>query len=934
MRWSKHVWPAWAPIAALLLAIIGLWISDPPLSFESNLLILVLNFLFSTLVSLYVAYLIGRSFLVRGSLGLLLLGCGIVSWGAAGIVANVVSQGDPSLDVTIHNGGVWLSALFHLVGAIFLLSSQGAVRVPAAWLSAAYVSAAGAVGLIAILALDGYTPTFFVPGAGGSLLRQLVLGSSIGMFLLTALLTGVQRPASAFTYWYALALIAIAVGLFGILLQSTISGLLPWAGRAALYVGGVYMLIAALASVREAKIWGVPLEESLRQATSRLVEVFESISDGFVAVDAHWRYTYVNSAGERILGKNCSELLGKFVWEVFPEFIDSNAFKVLQKANMERTFVEFEDYNTAMQRWFRNRAFPGPDGGITVYFHDITERKQAEEALREAQQQLGAELDAMTRLHALSTRLLCADDLSTALNDLLENAVVACRADFGNIQLYNRQTEALEIIAHRGFGPEFLEHFRTVRVEERAACAEAMQLGERIVIEDVSLDGRFEPHRAVAAAAGFRAVQSTPLKNHWGVVVGMLSTHFRTPHRPSERDVRVLDLYARHAADLIERMRMEQDLRDADRRKDEFLATLAHELRNPLAPLRNAVQLLGRADGNKGLLDQARSIMERQVSQMVRLVDDLLDISRITTGKLHLRKETVELAEVLNAAVETVRPLIEATVHELTVATPPRSVCVQADPTRLAQVFVNLLNNAAKYTETGGHIWLTAERRGDEAFVCVRDNGIGIPEEHLPRLFTMFSQATSALQRSQGGLGIGLALVKGLVELHGGTTEAWSAGPGKGSQFTVRLPIVVLPVEAPAKLDNGEQTSSVPRRRVLVVDDLRDSADSMAMILQMMGHETCKAYDGLEALKAADAFQPNIALLDIGLPKMNGYEVARRIREQPWGGNVALVALTGWGQEEDKRRALEAGFDQHLTKPLGAAELERLLAGLTPAAQS
>jgi signal transduction histidine kinase/CheY-like chemotaxis protein len=383
--------------------------------------------------------------------------------------------------------------------------------------------------------------------------------------------------------------------------------------------------------------------------------------------------------------------------------------------------------------------------------------------------------------------------------------------------------------------------------------------------------------------------------------------------------------------DITELKKVQQALIEADQRKDTFLATLAHELRNPLAPLRNALELLRRADHNATLIEQARRMMERQVAQMVRLVDDLLDISRITRGKLELRKERVELADVLNTAIETARPLIEASAHELTVALPPQPVPVRADPIRLAQVFANLLNNAAKYTEKAGHIWLTAERRNGEAVVSVRDTGIGIAAEHLPHIFGLFSQVGTALERSQGGLGIGLSLAKGLVELHGGTIEAQSGGSGMGSEFTVQLPIAAEPGETPQETtSNGEKTQSVRMCRILVVDDLRDAADSMATMLRMMGHDTRTAYDGLEAVQTAAAFRPQVVLLDIGLPKMNGYEAARRIRSEPWGGNVALVALTGWGQEEDEQRSLEAGFDHHLTKPVDPAALEKLLALLMP----
>jgi CheY-like chemotaxis protein len=386
-------------------------------------------------------------------------------------------------------------------------------------------------------------------------------------------------------------------------------------------------------------------------------------------------------------------------------------------------------------------------------------------------------------------------------------------------------------------------------------------------------------------------------------------------------------------ADVTERKQAEEALKEADRRKDEFLATLAHELRNPLAPISNAVELLRRADGNSTLMEQARSMIERQLALMVRLINDLLDISRITRGKLQLRKERVELATVVLSAVEASRPVIEAQAHQLTLTLPPKPIHLDADPIRLAQVFSNLLINAAKYTEKGGHIWLTAERQGSELVVSVRDTGIGIDAEHLPRLFEMFSQLAPALERSQGGLGIGLALVRGLVELHGGTVEARSAGLGKGSEFIVQMPILDSPMPAPQEPVGGEKHLSGPKRRILVVDDNRDAADSMVVMLRIMGHETSTAYDGLEAVQAAAAFRPEVVLLDIGLPKMNGYEAAQHIRKQPWGKGMALIALTGWGQEEDKRRALDAGFDHHLTKPVEAIALEKLLALMTSVPQ-
>ncbi|WP_437681765.1 hybrid sensor histidine kinase/response regulator [Sorangium sp. So ce131] len=376
------------------------------------------------------------------------------------------------------------------------------------------------------------------------------------------------------------------------------------------------------------------------------------------------------------------------------------------------------------------------------------------------------------------------------------------------------------------------------------------------------------------------------------------------------------------------RRRMEE-LAAADRRKDEFLATLAHELRNPLAPLRNGLELLRLGASDPAASERARAMMERQVAHMVRLIDDLLDVSRITRGKLRLRRERVELASVVQSAIEASRPLIDASRHALTVDVPPGPIHLDVDPTRLAQVLSNLLTNAAKYTDPGGRIRLSVERQGGEVVIAVRDTGIGIAAEHVPGLFQMFSQVSPALERSQGGLGIGLSLVRGLVELHGGRVAARSDGPGKGSEFSVRLPLAEE--RAPAAPPPGEAREASPspsRCRVLVVDDNSDAADSLAMLLRVLGYAIEIAYDGRQAAEVAARFRPDVALLDIGLPKMNGYEVARYLREQPWGKELVLVALTGWGQQEDKQRATEAGFDVHLTKPVDPGAIKALLADL------
>ncbi len=366
-------------------------------------------------------------------------------------------------------------------------------------------------------------------------------------------------------------------------------------------------------------------------------------------------------------------------------------------------------------------------------------------------------------------------------------------------------------------------------------------------------------------------------------------------------------------------------LREADRKKDEFLATLAHELRNPLAPMRNGLQLMKLAEGDGEGIERARTLIERQLGQMVRLVDDLLDLSRISRGTVELRRARVPLAAVVRQAVETSQPAIEAAGHALTLEVPEEPIVVDADEVRLAQAIANLLHNAAKYTEPGGRIRLAVAREGDEAVVTVEDNGVGMSPDMLPRVFEMFTQVDRSLERSQGGLGIGLAIVKRLVEMHGGSVEARSAGVGKGSRFTVRLP------GAPSVSGGEPERREVPppdapaRRRILVVDDNEDSATSMALLLTSMGNETQTAHEGLEALRVGATFRPEVILLDIGMPRLNGYETARRIREQPWGKTVTLVAVTGWGQAGDRLRSQEAGFDHHVVKPVDPAALAKLL---------
>jgi signal transduction histidine kinase len=389
--------------------------------------------------------------------------------------------------------------------------------------------------------------------------------------------------------------------------------------------------------------------------------------------------------------------------------------------------------------------------------------------------------------------------------------------------------------------------------------------------------------------------------------------------------------------EVAERARAELALKEADRHKDEFLAMLAHELRNPLAPIRNAVHLMKLKTLEDAQLLLSRDIIERQLIHLSRLVDDLLDVSRITRGKIKLARRRVELQELVARAVETVAPLIEARRHTLDVEIPKRPLAIYGDSMRLTQALGNVLGNAAKFTDVGGHITVRARRRGRDVEIAVRDTGIGIEPEVLPRIFDLFTQLDHPTDRPHGGLGIGLALVRQLVEMHDGAVTALSEGSGRGSEFLIRLPISIGRVDATDPQGGGDTRAAeepnkpapprqTAQRRILVADDNPDARESLAALLSLNGHEVFRAQDGSDALEAAERCRPDVALLDIGMPRANGYEVARHIRGQPWGRDMVLVALTGWGQESDRRRSREAGFDSHLTKPVDPDVLDELLA--------
>jgi PAS domain S-box-containing protein len=699
-------------------------------------------------------------------------------------------------------------------------------------------------------------------------------------------------------------------------------------------------------SARDAKLPPVSVsrdaEEPDYPIQALLAAIVESSDDAIVSKTLDGRIRSWNAGAMRLFGYTPEEVIGKAITIIIPPELHEEERRILEKLQRGERLDHFETTRVTKD----GRRIPisltvspirdshGTVIGASKVARDISERKRAEQALRESELLLSAEADELVKLNESSSRLWRSRTLQEGLDVMLAAVIELLGANKGNVQLLEGSGKdgVLRIAAQRGFQQDFLEHFREVSADDDCACGRALRSGQRIIIEDVEANASL---RAPARAADYRSVVTTPLIGGDGKPLGMLSAHFRSVHRPGERELRRLDLYMLQASDFIQRCRMEQALRqnqealrDADRRKDEFLALLAHELRNPLAPIRYALATSRKAGRTLEQQKRAEEVIERQVAHMSRLLDDLLDVSRITHGTLELKKSRTELTLVLGAAIEAARPILDSKHHTLSLDLPKQSVRLQADPVRLAQVFSNLLINAAKYTDAGGSIELRATREGSAVVVAVRDNGIGISADMMPRLFTLFSQAHTALGRSEGGLGVGLALARGLVSLHGGRVEARSDGPGRGSEFIVRLPVGVAASEVSQVEVSADGRATDAGLKILVVDDSRDAADTCATVLELSGYEVQTAYSGRRALELARTFRPHALLLDIGLPDVNGYELARTIRAAPWAEGMVLIAVTGWGQDEDRRRALQAGFDHHLTKPIAAETLESLLQSL------
>lgn len=558
------------------------------------------------------------------------------------------------------------------------------------------------------------------------------------------------------------------------------------------------------------------------------------------------------------------------------------------------------------------------------------ERLRAERALAEVQQQLAEQLADMTRLHELSVRLSTSLELAPVLDEVLAAVTSLHGSDSGVLLLYDTARQNLTLVAARGVSDHFHKAMRELTSEERPGGA-AFARRRRVVLEDTEQDNEFPGFSERVRREGIRAAHSVPLLTRHGEAIGAISVYFHEPHRPSDREARLVDLYAHQAAEAIDNARLYREVQEAGRRKDEFLAMLGHELRNPLAPIRNALQILRLRGEDAPTREWVRQVMDRQVTHLTRLVDDLLDVSRITRGKVLLRSQRCDLAALVRSTVEDHRAALEAAGLRLEVELPPGAVWVTGDPTRLAQVLENLLTNARKFTDAGGWIAvrLTLEEAGRRARVTVRDSGIGIASEDLPNLFQPCFQVERSLERNWGGLGLGLTLVKGLVELHGGGVKAESDGRGRGATFSFWLPVeAAVPPPLPVA-SSGEQPVG-RRRRVLIIEDNRDTAQSLKMLLEMFGHEVALAHTGRQGVEVATRFRPEVVLCDLGLPEMDGLSVARALRSNPATASAWLIAISGYGQDEDRVRSEQAGFDWHLTKPVEPKQVLKRLAELPP----
>jgi signal transduction histidine kinase/ActR/RegA family two-component response regulator len=657
---------------------------------------------------------------------------------------------------------------------------------------------------------------------------------------------------------------------------------------------------------------------------------------GVFETDVNLKVTVWNRWLVQRSGIQPSSTIGRPLLEVFPDLTSRGIDRVYRQVLDGKPVVRSQPLHayllpmspapvagrtTYMQQSVRIVPLMEGDAicGTLTLIEDVTERVVYETELR-------ARALRQTAVAAVAKAALAGTEVDDVAREMVELLAETLDADLVEILERIPENGTWARLAGKGWAKPVLAIFDAADVPRSALVVTSGV----IEAEDIANDSRFE-HDAGLHANGVRGSLLNRVAGRLDLQFGLIGVYSRTPRRFSTDEIAFIGSLADVLGITVERKRLEAELRvrvaelaEADQRKDEFLAMLAHELRNPLAPVRNGLLIMRLVGDNPQVQSQTREMIDRQVQHLSRLVDDLLDVSRITRGKVELRTEPVDLADIVNRAIETVRPLIEAKRHRLNVTHHRGPVRVMADATRLTQVLGNLLNNAAKYTDQGGEISLSLLLEGTSAVVRVVDTGIGITQRMLPKVFDLFTQIDGSLDRSQGGLGIGLTLVKTLVELHDGSVEAFSEGLGKGSTFVVRLPTLLGSDIAP----NAKRTNDIATRpfRILVVDDNVDSAESLATVLRLSGHEVRTAHTGIQGLEAAREINPEVVLLDIGLPMMDGYEVARSIRADDYCRDALVIAMTGYGSDEDRRRSKEAGFDHHLVKPLDPNVVKRLLA--------
>ncbi len=699
----------------------------------------------------------------------------------------------------------------------------------------------------------------------------------------------------------------------------------------------IIMLWAVVISIARHRKIQEALRANERIANERLAQlntIYASAPVGLCFVDRELRYVSVNNALAELNGSPVEFFLGKTVREAAPQVADVVEGHYRRVLETGQPVIDEEVQSTHAQEthYAVCSYYPVRDGGgeligVNVAVRDITRRKQAE-----SDTLFLLDLGEAIRFAADGDELLWA--VAVALGEHLKTSRCA---------FFERDSENNQLLVRRDYHP----HVTSLAGNDafavlNALIYEAATSGQIVAISDVEKDPRSAEHVNTYRLFSIRGLAVTPIVRE-GQLVAALIVATQEPHEWSEREITLINIVAERSWLAVEKLRFDRilretdvALRDADRRKDEFLATLAHELRNPLSLIRNVTALQNTPASPQDDPRWGQDIIERQVNYLTRLTDDLFDVSRITRAKLELEKEPLNLIEVIQSAVEATRPLIEQRHHELMLALAPHRIYVEADRVRLTQVFTNLLNNAAKYTPNGGRIWLNVEQAGDTVLVRIKDTGIGIAGENLPHLFDLFYQVDRSFTRAEGGLGLGLTLVQRLVQMHGGKVEVRSDGLNRGSEFAVHLTILpdTSTTEAPRPLLEKSAAPESRGRRILVADDFPQSAEILARLLRQDGHEVQIAQDGMEAIEAAAQFRPDVAVLDIAMPKLSGYEAARIIREQPWGKHIFLIALSGLANHLDQQRTKEAGFDAHLTKPAKYERLMEVLNLLAPADQA